>query len=1057
MKKLFTLVFAFLALMISANAQTLLSESFDNGTLPTGWTTVDNDGDGFNWTLSTNPSSIPTHTGDGAILSYSYDNDSYTALTPDNWLITPQITIPANGAILEWWVAAQDASYPEEHYEVMISTTNATPTSFTSVFEETLSSDEYAQKTISLASYAGQTIYIAFVHNEVSDMFAMKLDDISVTAAPTSPTISSNIESYNFGSVIYPGTYNTTANVVGYNLTTGITATTAAPFAVSADGTTYGTTASLPAAGGTLYIQFTPTAGGADTGDVTLASTGATDVTIALTATAVDCSAGITIPFSYDFNTGDYPPQCWTVNDPENFNALEISETDNGITFLAVDRLVTPEIHDANNDSLLLSFMYSSELQSLDYPTSFKVGYSSTNTNASSFTYLPEVTCGEDADFVPYIAVLPAGTKYVSIEATEIGQENLFGIFIIDNYLYVDNISITAASEALIMASSEDVVFPTTIVGNTKESVVDIFTAMVSNNMTATAPANFAVSSDGTTYASTATIPAAGGTLYIQYAPTTSGSHTGVVTLTDGTTSLSINVSGTAIECLAITTFPFVETFSTTSPTINCWEVVDANLDGYTFAFNYSSYNNGENAFYAFSSSNGAEDWLISPQLELGTNLMATFDVAVQSANYQERFSVYVIEEGQTYANATCVLPTQEISNTTPVTQYIDLSAYNNQTIKVAIKVESIADRYRFYVSNFQVIDAGEESLTVTPTSMTFNSIVGNPTSAQTADVTGMALSEDIAVVATAPFEVSADGNTFATTATITAGGTITTGSLYVRYNPTTAGSQTGTVTLTSGTASATISVEGSSIECAPRALPFYEDFEDELDECWQNIDNDGDGHIWRMEPVGDAHLGQGSYTSESYSGSSVLNPDNWLITPQIIIPASGAILSWWVDAQDPSYPADHYEVKISSTNSSLSSFTSVYEETIANGEWEQRSVNLNNYAGQNIYIAFVHNNCSDQFRMKIDDIYIGDEVSVENFENIVSIYPNPANTILNVNANSNIQSVEVFNMMGQKVDAIDANNTQVSINTSAYNSGMYLMRVTTENGVTNTKFTVAR
>ena len=47
--------------------------------------------------------------------------------------------------------------------------------------------------------------------------------------------------------------------VEGRNLNSTITVTTTAPFEVSADGTTYGTTATLPALGATLFTRFNPT------------------------------------------------------------------------------------------------------------------------------------------------------------------------------------------------------------------------------------------------------------------------------------------------------------------------------------------------------------------------------------------------------------------------------------------------------------------------------------------------------------------------------------------------------------------------------------------------------------------------------------------------------------------------------------------------------------------------------------------------------------------------------------------------------------------------------
>ena len=53
------------------------------------WMVLDNDGDGYNWEYIYD-SSMTTHSGYGIMSSASYDNPSYTALYPDNWLISPK-------------------------------------------------------------------------------------------------------------------------------------------------------------------------------------------------------------------------------------------------------------------------------------------------------------------------------------------------------------------------------------------------------------------------------------------------------------------------------------------------------------------------------------------------------------------------------------------------------------------------------------------------------------------------------------------------------------------------------------------------------------------------------------------------------------------------------------------------------------------------------------------------------------------------------------------------------------------------------------------------------
>ena len=153
-----------------------LNEGFEGSTLPSTWTTIDNDNDGYNWyQLSYMP-----HNGEGCATSESWYQG--TALTPDNYLITPDITLPSGiSPILTFWFRGMDdiSYYAREHFEVKVGNAGAsTVGDFTTQVFDTISSNEYAQKTINLSSYAGQTIRLAFVHNNVTDKSQLLIDDI---------------------------------------------------------------------------------------------------------------------------------------------------------------------------------------------------------------------------------------------------------------------------------------------------------------------------------------------------------------------------------------------------------------------------------------------------------------------------------------------------------------------------------------------------------------------------------------------------------------------------------------------------------------------------------------------------------------------------------------------------------------------------------------------------------------------------------------------------------------------------------------------------------------
>jgi hypothetical protein len=76
--------------------------------------------------------------------------------------------------------------------------------------------------------------------------------------------------------------------------------------------------------------------------------------------------------------------------------------------------------------------------------------------------------------------------------------------------------------------------------------------------------------------------------------------------------------------------------------------------------------------------------------------------------------------------------------------------------------------------------------------------------------------------------------------------------------------------------------------------------------------------------------------------------------------------------------------------------------------------------------------------------------LAVNQIENNIeyTVYPNPTNAIININLNEVLEKVEIFNMLGKKL----IENKQTSINISNLPNGMYLIKITTENGINSTK-----
>lgn len=164
-----------------------------------GMKAVDSDEDGFNWYVATYQSEI-------YVESESWDSDA-GPLTPNNYLISPKIDLSnVSNAELRWFDLTIDPDYPAEHYQVRISTTTDDTTAFTEeniVFETTLTADDanaWNQRTADLSDYAGQEIYIAWIHNQSYDNYKLALDSIRLYEMDvTAPEVSADAQTVTIG------------------------------------------------------------------------------------------------------------------------------------------------------------------------------------------------------------------------------------------------------------------------------------------------------------------------------------------------------------------------------------------------------------------------------------------------------------------------------------------------------------------------------------------------------------------------------------------------------------------------------------------------------------------------------------------------------------------------------------------------------------------------------------------------------------------------------------------------------------------------------------------
>ncbi|MBR5093392.1 MAG: choice-of-anchor J domain-containing protein [Bacteroidales bacterium] len=572
------------------------TEDFESGTTPSGFTLIDSDNDGNNWDPTYLYGQGYGHNGsDGMIASASYDNNS-GALTPDNWMILPTFDIPAGSDFeLTWYEKGQDADYADEFYSVYINTTGNTVANFTAttaVLTSTTTGD-WVKKTVNLASYAGQTIYIAFRHHNVTDMFYLDIDDMRIGAAGA-PEVS--VSGPAIALLNDPATFTATSTVNTL--------------------TWYVDGVQESATGLTLTYTFT-TAGMHEV--VAEATNNVGSAYDTLNVNVVDCGGAIdNFPYTENFEAAN---PCWLFvsADPANDDRVGITteEAIEGTSSFVLSSyasatsgdynqfLINPEFDLPTTSDFMVKFWYMGDMNT----DAFRVKVSTTTRDTAAFTTVLADMPTVATTWTEVAYTLPAGTKYIAI--------NYYGNYAY--YLYIDAFSVEEMGAPIV----------------TLDGPIEMGT-----NMPATYTATANLADTLVWYVDGTDANNVGNELTTTF--TTSGNHEIVVEATNIYGSNSDTLIVNVIECNAI---DIPHTFDLATEFNLCWDNPE---DG------WDTLSDDSGNFYLYSMSNlygfidlDPDNWIYTPTLTMPAE--GSFDIAWQVAPYttqlpSDHYGVYVVQ-----------------------------------------------------------------------------------------------------------------------------------------------------------------------------------------------------------------------------------------------------------------------------------------------------------------------------------------------------------------------------------------------------------------------------
>ena len=891
-----------------------------------GWQFVDLDGDGYNWEWQQDYSETPHYTayeGEGVITSKSYDNDTGSALTPNNWAISPAIELAEGEASVSFYAAGQDASWAAEHFAIYAGA-SADTAEMTKISNEFIATGDYTQYTADLSAFSGDTVYVAVRHYNTTDMFVLDVDNFEVSDS---------------SGVVYECGFEADDDVV--DPTEEPVVPTEAPVLVDFD-------SALNVEGGTLHFETSANY------PWTVETEG--DREYAMSGNAGVGSSTSTITATVSANEGDivkFDYKAWGEGSNDSY------DWDNCRFYVDNNLIFRYGAHDNDWES----FMY--ELTAGQHELKWQYKKDDSVNPDGDFFAVDNVYVGEPAMPEQIVA-----TESIEVPVNRTGNiewsvlpENATNK---DVTFVCDDTSIaTVSDKGVVFGVAEGETFVTitsvadpSVFAVCEVNVVD--TGLTCANIYGICTYDFAEVDESTWVTFTDVDPSS---------TTVIGTEPGAYAAAYAYGNVYGFTTGGAF-------------FKASFEDISNPDVIEG-VTNYTITSMTYDYTRGGLIGVAIDDSDNSLLVMADPDsgtiMEIGELETHLLGIAVDENgngygidNYGDLYSV-------DFDTANITL----IGYTDVYCSYVQDICYDFNTGDLYWAQIASLDSHGLYRINKETASAeylgaiGQEGMEIVGMFIIPDE---EPEPGEDVSVESISVSPDeveIHVGDTAQF--NAIVRPFNASNKNIEWGVDDESIIAVDQNGLVIGLAEGTAMVYATTEDGEYT-DYALVNVLPplgeKVAGYY--FEDEAEvTSWQFIDADGDGYNWSstlLEGITNMtpYEGENIIFSESYSNvdSAVLNPDNWAISPAIELNGTSATVTLYARGQDANYAAEHFAIYAGLTDDPAE-MTMLTDELIATGEYVCYEADLSQFVGEEVYIAIRHYNVSDEFILNIDQVEV--------------------------------------------------------------------------------------